>query len=311
MAPNAETSTDRFLLRRSVRFAINDPPQTPQAAAAGRHGAAEIHNGFAGAPAITGLGRHYELVVACRGGVDPHTGYFLNIKEIDAACRRRAIPLLAEALAARGGDTGRGPAGGAGADPARLLAGMIAALAEELPGHLHSVRWKLTPYHSLEMIAPGSSTPAAPVVLMRQLFEFAAAHRLYVADLSDEENRRLFGKCTNKLGHGHNYKVEPCVAIPLTPQRARPGFTLADLERLTDETIIERFDHKHLNEDTPQFGPGANGKSGLNPSVENIAMVCYDLLAAAIERDGSTARLASITVWETDKTSCTYPAGDK
>jgi 6-pyruvoyltetrahydropterin/6-carboxytetrahydropterin synthase len=299
MAPHAETSDDRFLLRRSVRFAINDALPVPPAASAGP--ATQIHNSFAGAPAIAGLGRHYELVVACRGGVDAHTGYFLNIKEIDAACRRRAIPLITEALAGSG----------AGADPARLLAGMIAAMAEELPGHLHSVRWKLTPYHSLEMSAAAPNAPSASVVLMRQVFEFAAAHRLYVAELTEDENRRLFGKCTNKRGHGHNYKVEPCVAVPLAPEGARPGFTLADLERLTDETIIERFDHKHLNEDTPEFGPGANGKGGLNPSVENIAKVCYELLAAAIERHNPAARLASITVWETDKTTCTYPACDK
>ena len=52
-----------------------------------------------------------------------------------------------------------------------------------------------------------------------------------------------------------------------------------------------------------EFSPG----KGINPSVENIAKVCYDLLAPAIARHPGGARLTCVTVWETDKTSCTFP----
>jgi 6-pyruvoyltetrahydropterin/6-carboxytetrahydropterin synthase len=72
-----------------------------------------------------------------------------------------------------------------------------------------------------------------------------------------------------------------------------------------DETIIQRFDHKYLNVDTQEFRAEAGG---LNPSVENIAKVCFDLLAPAIRRAAPGVELRSITVWETDRTSCTYPA---
>jgi 6-pyruvoyltetrahydropterin/6-carboxytetrahydropterin synthase len=146
----------------------------------------------------------------------------------------------------------------------------------------------------------GNAASLRSVALLRQQFEFAASHRLHIASLSEAQNRELFGKCNNPRGHGHNYRVEPCVEVEV-PTRGPAKFGLRELESLTAELIINRYDHKHLNEDTVEFGP-----SGLNPSVENIAKVCFDHLAPAVSRAG--ARLRSITVWETDKTGCTYPA---
>lgn len=134
-------------------------------------------------------------------------------------------------------------------------------------------------------------------IYMRQSFEFAAAHRLHVASLSDEENRTLFGKCNNAAGHGHNYRVEPCVRVALTD--GKPSFTLDDLERRTAETVIDHLDHKHLNKDVPEFAE-------VNPSVENIARVCFDRLAPTI--NAADVELTCVTVWETEKTSCVYPA---
>lgn len=149
-------------------------------------------------------------------------------------------------------------------------------------------------------------SPQTDTVLMRQQFDFAAAHRLHCPHLSAEANRELFGKCNNPRGHGHNYRVEPCVELNLAGND-RPAFTLQDLERVTATTIIDRFDHTHLNEDTAEFNVE---QGGLNPSVENIAKVCYGLLKPVLENEfgKNGVVLRSITVWETDKTSCTYPA---
>ena len=132
-----------------------------------------------------------------------------------------------------------------------------------------------------------------------QQFEFAAAHRLHCADLSEAENRRVFGKCNNPHGHGHNYRLEVAVSVPMPAEGQWAGFGLPDLERIVGERVVERFDHTHLNLDTPEF-------ARLNPSVENIARVCHDLLADPIAAAG--AALDHVTVWETEKTSCTYPA---
>ncbi|MEO0483847.1 MAG: 6-carboxytetrahydropterin synthase, partial [Planctomycetota bacterium] len=138
--------------------------------------------------------------------------------------------------------------------------------------------------------------------LLRERFDFAAAHRLHVPTLSDDENRAIFGKCNNPSGHGHNYQIEPCVELD-TAALADVPFGFAELERATHEQVITPFDHKHLNTDTPEFG-----EAGVNPSVENMARVFFDRLAPAVRRASAAATLRSITVWETDRTSCTYPA---
>lgn len=273
-------------LTRTVRFCVNDsPPHTAPAA-----GGDLFHNTFAGAPSMRGLGRYYELDVRCRGEVDPTTGYFINIKEIDRATRATAIPIIEKACRAQ-----------PEAEPAEVLLRVLPELGRALQGRVRSVRWRLTPYYSVEMPAPPLSPTAAPAVaLIRQQFDFAAAHRLHAPGLSDDDNRAVFGKCNNPKGHGHNYRLEPCVE---TPVGATQAFRLTDLERIVAETILARFDHTHLNEDTPQFDQRLPG--GLNPSVENIARVFFDLLGPEIARHH--ARLRSVTVWETDKTSCTYP----
>lgn len=269
------------LLRRTVRLCINSPGKAhPDPQAASQPGP----NTFAASPPMRGLGRYYELEVACRGEVDKATGYFLNIKVIDQAVRKHAIPIIERACRED-----------ASADPHSALGEICREINSALSGVIASVRWRLTPYYSIEM-----SLERPEHVLIRQQFDFAAAHRLFVPGLTDEENRRLFGKCTNPSGHGHNYRIEPCVQVPLN---GGTRFSLDDLERLTIEAVIDRFDHTHLNIDRAEFSPG----KGLNPSVENIAKVCYDLLAPTIAGHPGGARLTSVTVWETDKTSCTFP----
>jgi 6-pyruvoyltetrahydropterin/6-carboxytetrahydropterin synthase len=186
-------------------------------------------------------------------------------------------------------------------DPARVLAGAVKGLDHELGGRLASLQWKLSPYYSIEM-SPQNAESSPQIALLRQRFDFAAAHRLNVPTLSPEQNRALFGKCNNPGGHGHNYQFEPCVEVRLGNDAV---FNLQDLERTAQRAIIDRFDHKHLNQDTTEFNVEAGG---VNPSVENIARVFFELLSSAIASEKVDAKLRSITVWETDRTSATYPA---
>ena len=135
------------------------------------------------------------------------------------------------------------------------------------------------------------------MVTITQSFEFAAAHRLYVPDLSEEENRRVFGKCTNPNGHGHNYVLEVTLAGEPDPGSG----TLVDLpvfEAAVKERVIDRFDHKHLNLDCPEF-------ARLNPTVENITRVIWDLLEDAFG-PSTAGRLRTVRVWETPKTFAEY-----
>ena len=229
---------------------------------------------------MAGLGAFYELEIRCQGPADPTTGYLINISAIDEAARSHAIRPISDAFRA------------GGHKPEEVLASIWTGLAAALHGTLATVRWWLTPYYSLAMDADRPDR-----VLLAQHFEFCAAHRLHCPDLSDAENRSIFGKCNHPSGHGHNYRVEPQVSVELGEPEKQ--LRLADLERIVDEHVIQRFDHKHLNRDSPEF-------ADLSPTVEHIARICYELLGSPIAEAGG--HLVRVTVWETDKTSCTYPA---
>lgn len=132
------------------------------------------------------------------------------------------------------------------------------------------------------------------MILLTQHFEFSAAHRLHCPQLSDEQNRRPFGKCNNPEGHGHNFLLE--VTVAGRPDAATGAvLPLPEFEQIVKERVIDRLDHKHLNADTPEF-------RDLNPSVENIACIIGGLLADHV----SLAKLHRVRVWQTAKTCAEY-----
>src|SRR5262249_49432199 len=109
----------------------------------------------------------------------------------------------------------------------------------------------------------------------------------------DETNRRIFGKCDNPHGHGHNYELQ--VTLVGDPDSDGLLVDVPQFEAIVAATVIDRFDHKNLNIELPEFRE-------LIPTVENIAMVIYRLLKPKFTRPA----LASVTVWETPKTWCEY-----
>ncbi len=260
-------------LTRNVRFSLN-PGGAP----------AREGTGFAGKPGLSGFGSFYELIVSLVGDPGDQTGYLVDIKAIDEQVRRVGVPILETASTAD-------PI----SDPIATMPLLVRALGESLPCDLDSLILNLSPYHSIEM-APKSNTSA----LIRLRFDFAASHRLHAKGLSDEENRRLFGKCNYENGHGHNYEFEPCVEVALDGA-GNASVSPNEIERLAREIILDRYDHRHLNLDTPEFGD-----SGVNPTVENIARVFYERFKPAIEQIGGSLR--EVVVRETDRTSATYPA---
>jgi 6-pyruvoyltetrahydropterin/6-carboxytetrahydropterin synthase len=247
---------------------------------------------------MVGLGAHYELEITAVGRPDPQTGYFLDIKVLDRAARGTIIPHIVRAFRAR-------PM----TDPAALLHepgacdALAAALAPDLAarsGRVTRVRWKLSPFFSVEAQMNEAGTAALRgSTMIRQRFEIAAAHRLHVPGLSDAANRATFGKCNNPSGHGHNYVIEPAVVVD--GGGADQSMSLARLEAIVHEHIIEPFDHTHLNVDRPEFD---FTRGGVNPSVEHIAEVFYRRLTGPVAAAGG--RLAHVTVWETEKTSATF-----
>lgn len=258
---------------------------------------ASVVNGYAGTPSLTGLGRYEQFDVRCVGTLDATLAYLVDIKVIDRAVRRAVAPVVADALR-------RSVATGQRVNLPLVMATAGEALQLELGGILASLRWRVTPFLSLETIVNDArpSSSKAPSVLFRQRFEFAASHRLHVPTLSIEENRRAFGKCNHANGHGHNYIFEPCVEVPVS---ANPSsLSVQGLEHLCKEVLLDRYDHTYLNVDTPEFDAE---RGGVVPSVENIARVFFDRLAPKVAESGG-GRLVQMTVWESERTSATYPA---
>ena len=117
---------------------------------------------------------------------------------------------------------------------------------------------------------------------------FNSAHRLFRPDWSDEKNNAVFDKCNNPNYHGHNYTLEVWVSGEVDPET---GYLidLKILKTIIQKEIIDRFDHRNLNLDCPEF-------EQLNPTAENIAAVIYKLMREAIYKKYEL----SITLWETE-----------
>lgn len=124
---------------------------------------------------------------------------------------------------------------------------------------------------------------------------FNAAHRLHNPLWDEAKNDVVFGKCNNPHFHGHNYDL--IVKLTGLPDPAT-GYVY-DMKLLSDiinEKIIERFDHKNLNEDVPDF-------KELNPTAENIAVVIYNLLRPEINADLEM----KVRLYETERNFVEYP----
>ncbi len=125
---------------------------------------------------------------------------------------------------------------------------------------------------------------------------FNAAHRLYNPAWDEATNDRVFGKCNNPNFHGHNYEL--IVKLVGEPDPAT-GYVY-DLKLLSDlvrATVIDRFDHKNLNEDLEEF-------RNLNPTAENIVVVIYNILRAKIDPKYDL----HVRLYETERNFVEYPA---
>jgi 6-pyruvoyltetrahydropterin/6-carboxytetrahydropterin synthase len=127
-------------------------------------------------------------------------------------------------------------------------------------------------------------------------YRFSASHRLHSAKLGEEENRRVYGKCNNPRGHGHNYIVEVVVSGAVDPATGMIA-NLADLDAFVERAIIEPFDHRSLQDEVEAFRHAV-------PTTENLCLEIYRRLRAFPK-----AKLERVRVEETGKNSFEY-AGD-
>jgi 6-pyruvoyltetrahydropterin/6-carboxytetrahydropterin synthase len=125
---------------------------------------------------------------------------------------------------------------------------------------------------------------------------FNAAHRLVNPAWTDEENLRVFGKCSNPNYHGHNYEL----IVTLTGEPNPETGYVYDMKVLSDlikKHVTGKFDHKNLNLDTDYF-------KTLNPTAENIAVVIWKILRDKIDQSLDV----KVTLYETERNFVEYPA---
>jgi len=123
---------------------------------------------------------------------------------------------------------------------------------------------------------------------------FNAAHRLFRKDWSDDKNHTVFGKCNNPNYHGHNYVLEVWIDGEIDPET---GYVidLKILKEIMNTEIVERFDHRNLNLDCPEF-------ENLIPTAENIILTSWNILRARIEEKFQLR----LKLWETENNIFEY-----
>ena len=249
----------------------------------------ENHRIFGKCTSPYGHGHNYTLRVALSGKVDTRTGMVINIKELDRILKEvisefdhKFINLDHPAFNHRIPTT------------ENLASYMKDRIETKLrtENELYQLA-RLTLHEEPTLWADVFPGEGRIMVSLTKAFGFSAAHRLHSQSLSEDENRVVFGKCNNPHGHGHNYDLEVTVQGTIDP---RTGMItdLGALMQIVQEEVIERFDHKHLNEDTVEFRT-------LNPTGENIVKVIWDLLRPRLGH-----QLTRIGLWETPKNFFEY-----
>lgn len=132
------------------------------------------------------------------------------------------------------------------------------------------------------------------MLYITKITNFSASHRLFNPNLSDEENEKLFDKCNNKNGHGHNYKLEITICGDVNPVS---GYVidLKLLKKIIEDEIIEKVDHSNLNLDIDFL-------KGIIPSVENLAIAFWNIL----ENKLPSGKLYKIKLFETENSYVEY-----
>lgn len=260
-------------LVRQVRFSIN-PFLVEQV---------KGFNSYASKPAGDGLAIFLELSVEVTGEVEPATGFVVNVTDIDNSVREFAIPVFAEKIRQ---DFNHAQHIGF-YKVSELLKSAWNRLDDKFgKARLSNLSLKLNPFRKMTI-----DLKDLEMVYFSEKFEFAAMHKLWNDDFTEKQNLEIFGKCANPTGHGHNYIVE----VTIKTQTNENNFHIADFEKTVNNKLIQIVDHKNLNIDVSQF-------STTIPTVENITVFAWNKLEGKFDQ----AALHCITVWETDKTYCSY-----
>ncbi len=145
-------------------------------------------------------------------------------------------------------------------------------------------------------MSSGEAVSSTLKIELGRRYRFSASHRLHTPHLSEQENCRVFGKCSNPHGHGHNYVVEVSMSGNVDPATGMIA-NLADLDAFVERQVLEEFDHKSLDKDVPAFREKV-------PTTENLCIEIFQRL-----KFFPKAKLERIRVQETGNNGFEY-SGD-
>jgi 6-pyruvoyltetrahydropterin/6-carboxytetrahydropterin synthase len=228
----------------------------------------------------------FDVEASIAGDVDPASGMVVNLATMKEAIRREVIARLS-------GRALDGTDGAPNAATPETLAREIFAMLGGTVAGKRLARVRLVG-------APG------PIVEWRggeemdvtRVYDFSASHRLHAPGLSADENVRVFGKCNNAAGHGHNYGLE--VTLRGKPRATGELLPAAEFDRIVASEVVDRWDHRHLNVDVEEF-------RGVNPTAEEIARIAWRRLAAPLATAaGEGRRLFRIKLRETERNHVEY-----
>lgn len=259
-------------LARQVRFAVSPFSSSTEGA-----------NSYCAKPTAQGLALFLALWVELKGTADTDTGFVRNVTDIDKIIRDKGVEIFDDLI--RQKFKLKEPIS---FEQIGQLLGQVWKKTEKdfLPAHIDNLAVELAPARKLAIKDNGGN-----MLYFSEKFEFAASHTLWNDKFSDQENEKIFGKCANRTGHGHNYIIEVTIRKPTAAQSLNAG----QFEQTVTGHFINVVDHKNLNTDVEHF-------RNVNPTVENISEFAFKQLADKFE----PFELDCVTVWENDRTFCSY-----
>ena len=209
----------------------------------------------------TGHGHDYICEATVKGSINSSTGIVVNLADVKQLLRTVVTPLDMTHLNDNG-DLFQGQEPTTERLTRALWHRLVPMLTQCELARLNIYESRT---RSIEYI--GDDT----MIYVTRRVEFNAAHRLHSQVLSDEENARIFGKCNNPNGHGHNYELEVTVCGTLD-KRTGMVIDMALLDELIQREVVDRYDHKNLNMDLEEFRE-------VNPTSEEFARVIWNRLS--------------------------------
>jgi 6-pyruvoyltetrahydropterin/6-carboxytetrahydropterin synthase len=270
-------------LSRQIRFAIDPFSDSTEIGA----------NSYCAKPTSNGLSVFFALWVELKGAVNKDTGFVVNVSDIDRIVREKGIKIFDNFVKNCLAPTP--VVGGCSFEQVGQLLSRVWKTIEKdfLPAQVSGLSVELTPARKI-----GIKENGGDMLYFSEKFEFSASHTLWNDKFSDSENEKVFGKCANPSGHGHNYIVEVTIkktGLAPGPVPGGQNINAGDFERIVQQDFISIVDHKNLNADVGYF-------KKINPTVENIAEFAFNSLVGKLK----PLELDCVTVWENDRTFCSY-----